>query len=197
MANSQVYVLGGYQTDFARNWTKENKHISRADARGACSAASRRPASRRRRSRSATSATSPPSSTACRATSARSSSRSTRRFSACRPRATRRRARRARSRCSPRRPRSRPVATTCALVVGIEQMKTVDPKRGGDYPRHRRLVRARGEGRRVPVPEAVRQARRRVRQALRPEGRAPRRHLRDQLRATRSGTRTRRRAPGT
>ena len=22
-----VYVLGGYQTDFARNWTKENKHI--------------------------------------------------------------------------------------------------------------------------------------------------------------------------
>ncbi|MFQ5382002.1 MAG: acetyl-CoA acetyltransferase [Dehalococcoidia bacterium] len=23
-----VYVLGGYQTDFARNWTKENKHIS-------------------------------------------------------------------------------------------------------------------------------------------------------------------------
>jgi acetyl-CoA C-acetyltransferase len=24
---SEVYVLGGYQTDFARNWTKENKHI--------------------------------------------------------------------------------------------------------------------------------------------------------------------------
>jgi acetyl-CoA C-acetyltransferase len=23
-----VYVLGGYQTDFARNWSKENKHIS-------------------------------------------------------------------------------------------------------------------------------------------------------------------------
>jgi len=22
-----VYVLGGYQTDFARNWTKESKHI--------------------------------------------------------------------------------------------------------------------------------------------------------------------------
>ena len=22
-----IYVLGGYQTDFARNWTKENKHI--------------------------------------------------------------------------------------------------------------------------------------------------------------------------
>jgi acetyl-CoA C-acetyltransferase len=24
----EVYVLGGYQTDFARNWTKENKHFS-------------------------------------------------------------------------------------------------------------------------------------------------------------------------
>ncbi|MGZ3428711.1 MAG: acetyl-CoA acetyltransferase, partial [Polyangia bacterium] len=23
-----VYILGGYQTDFARNWTKEGKHIS-------------------------------------------------------------------------------------------------------------------------------------------------------------------------
>ena len=22
-----IYVLGGYQTDFARNWQKENKHI--------------------------------------------------------------------------------------------------------------------------------------------------------------------------
>ena len=27
-AQSEVYVLGGYQTDFARNWTKENKHFS-------------------------------------------------------------------------------------------------------------------------------------------------------------------------
>jgi acetyl-CoA C-acetyltransferase len=25
---SEVYVLGGFQTDFARNWTKENKHFS-------------------------------------------------------------------------------------------------------------------------------------------------------------------------
>ena len=23
-----VYILGGYQTDLARNWSKENKHIS-------------------------------------------------------------------------------------------------------------------------------------------------------------------------
>ena len=28
MAVPEVYVLGGYQTDFARNWTKENKHFS-------------------------------------------------------------------------------------------------------------------------------------------------------------------------
>lgn len=27
-AHPEVYVLGGYQTDFARNWTKENKHFS-------------------------------------------------------------------------------------------------------------------------------------------------------------------------
>ncbi len=27
-AGSDVYILGGYQTDFARNWTKENKHFS-------------------------------------------------------------------------------------------------------------------------------------------------------------------------
>ncbi len=28
MAVSEVYILGGYQTDFARNWTKESKHFS-------------------------------------------------------------------------------------------------------------------------------------------------------------------------
>jgi acetyl-CoA C-acetyltransferase len=27
MSNTPVYVLGGFQTDFARNWSKENKHI--------------------------------------------------------------------------------------------------------------------------------------------------------------------------
>ena len=27
-AGSDVYILGGYQTDFARNWTKESKHFS-------------------------------------------------------------------------------------------------------------------------------------------------------------------------
>ena len=28
MRNNQVYILGGYQTDFARNWSRENKHIA-------------------------------------------------------------------------------------------------------------------------------------------------------------------------
>ena len=28
MAPRPVYILGGFQTDFARNWTKEGKHIS-------------------------------------------------------------------------------------------------------------------------------------------------------------------------
>jgi acetyl-CoA C-acetyltransferase len=28
MSRNEVYVLGGFQTDFARNWTKENKHFS-------------------------------------------------------------------------------------------------------------------------------------------------------------------------
>jgi acetyl-CoA C-acetyltransferase len=28
MATPEIYMLGGYQTDFARNWTKERKHFS-------------------------------------------------------------------------------------------------------------------------------------------------------------------------
>ncbi len=28
MKNKAVYILGGYQTDFARNWARENKHIA-------------------------------------------------------------------------------------------------------------------------------------------------------------------------
>jgi len=28
MKNERVYILGGYQTDFARNWSRENKHIA-------------------------------------------------------------------------------------------------------------------------------------------------------------------------
>lgn len=28
MKDNKVYILGGYQTDFARNWAKENKHIA-------------------------------------------------------------------------------------------------------------------------------------------------------------------------
>ena len=28
MKETRVYILGGYQTDFARNWARENKHIT-------------------------------------------------------------------------------------------------------------------------------------------------------------------------
>ena len=28
MRNSNVYIIGGYQTDFSRNWARENKHIA-------------------------------------------------------------------------------------------------------------------------------------------------------------------------
>ena len=28
MNKNKVYILGGYQTDFTRNWARENKHIS-------------------------------------------------------------------------------------------------------------------------------------------------------------------------
>ena len=28
MNQSSVYILGGFQTDFSRNWARENKHIS-------------------------------------------------------------------------------------------------------------------------------------------------------------------------
>ena len=27
MSQVKTYVLGGYQTDFVRNWSKENKHL--------------------------------------------------------------------------------------------------------------------------------------------------------------------------
>ena len=28
MKENNIYILGGFQTDFARNWSRENKHIS-------------------------------------------------------------------------------------------------------------------------------------------------------------------------
>ena len=43
MATPEIFVLGGYQTDFARNWTKERKHFSglmRESVLGALSACS-------------------------------------------------------------------------------------------------------------------------------------------------------------
>ena len=179
---TMVYILGGFQTDFARNWTKEGKHISamiREAVEGCLAATGVAPQVDRRRPR-----------------------RQLRRRALLDAGASRRvpRRRRPRVRGPADRPprgglrvgldraaRRRPPEIEagrydCALVVGVEQMKTVVAGDRRRLSRHRRLVRARGQGRRVPVPEAVRQARRRVRPALRPQGRAPRAHRRRQLR---------------
>ena len=181
--NREVYVLGGYQTDFARNWTKENKHFSalmrEGGARRARSARASSPTrvevgARRQLRRRALLHAGPPRRVLRRGAIPRSAG--------CPRRVTRRRARRAASRCSPRSAEIEAGWYDLSCVVGIEQMKTVPAVRGRRLPRHRGLVRAGGQGRRVPVPEALRQARRRVRQALRAQGRVPRRDQRDQLR---------------
>ena len=116
----------------------------------------------------------------CRDTSAPSSSTSIPPSPGCRP--PPRGGLRLRQHRDPRRlgrDRSRPLRPR--VVVGVEQMKTVDSDHRRRLPRHRGLVRARSQGHRVPVPEALRPPRRRVRQALRPQGRAPRAHLGGQL----------------
>ena len=192
-----VYVLGGYQTDFARNWTKENKHIvamMREAVLGGLEATGIEPKDvevghvgnfaaelyamqghlgaflRRRR---------PGASPACRPS---------RHEAACASGSIAILAASAEIEAG---------RYDLAMVVGVEQMKTVDPKTRRRLPRHRGLVRARGQGHRVSVSQALRPARRRVRQALRPQGRAPGAHLRGQLLATPSATRWRRRATGT
>ena len=175
-----VYVLGGYQTDFARNWTKENKHIvamMREAVRGGLEATGVDPKRRRGRSRRQLRRRALRDAGAPRRLPGRHRSG----FSACPPRVTRPPAPRAASPSSPPRRRSKPGGTICAMVVGVEQMKTVDRQARRRLPRHGRLVRARGQGHRVSLSQALRPPRRRVRQALRPEGRAPRAHLGGQL----------------
>ena len=178
----EVYVLGGLSDRLCSQLEQGEEALRRDDARGGARCARKDPDRAGARSRSPTPATSPPSSTASRATSGRSSSRSTRRSAAC--------------------PTSRHEAAcasgSIALLAASAEIEAqrydlaVRGRRRADedgrcrrrwrLPRHRGVVRARGEGHRVPVPEALRQARRRVRQALRPEGRAPRRDQHDQLR---------------
>ena len=68
-----------------------------------------------------------------------------------------------------------------SCVVGVEQMKTVDSDHRRRLPRHGGMVRARGQGHRISVSETVRPARRRVRQALRSQGRTPRAYFGGEL----------------
>ena len=106
----------------------------------------------------------------------------TRPSAGCRRAATKPPVRPAPSRFSPHPPRSKPSRYDLAMVVGVEQMKTRRFRPRWRLPRYGRLVRKGSEGRLLPLPEALRPPRRRVRQALRAQGRTPRAHLRDQLR---------------
>ena len=93
-----VYLIGGYQTDFARNWTKEKKHFAalmREGVQGALEATAIDPKDVQTAHVGNFAAE---FSIASRATSARSSSRSTPRSAACPPGGTRRPAPRAASR---------------------------------------------------------------------------------------------------
>ena len=152
-AMSHVFVLGGYQTDFARNWSKETKHISAMFNE----AVERRARRDRRRpdktSRSATSATSPPNCTRCRGTWARSCSRSTPAFSGL--------------------PTSRHeaacasgsiamLAASAEIEAGRYDLALVRRRRADEdgrlgprrrLPRHGGLVRARGAGISFPFPK--------------------------------------------
>ena len=191
--NQEVYILGGYQTDFARNWTKERKHLSalmregvRALSRPPSRAAGSPDGSRRQLRRRAL--------LASRATSAPSSSRSIPPSAVCRPPPRGRL--RLRAHRDPRRvgrDRSRPLRPRC--VVGIEQMKTVDrpPAATSSAPRHGTSTRPRASS--FPSRSSS-AARRRVRQALRPQGRAPRAASPRSTMRMHAATRWRRRATG-
>ena len=180
-ANREVYVLGGYMTDFARNWTKENKHFSalmRESVLGALERTGIAPEEvaerpRRQLRRRALLHAGPPRRVLHRGAPgvqrpAHLAPRGGVRVGQHRAARGRRR-----DRGGPLRPPGRRRHRADEDGLG---------RAGRQLPRHGRLVRPRGQGRRVPVPEAVRPARRRVRQALRAEGRAPRRDQQDQLR---------------
>ena len=175
-----VYVLGGYQTDFARNWTKESKHIvammreaTKIDP-GDSKAWADLGMNLIRSGNEADGITA-----LQRHLGAFSSMR-------IRPSPVCHVAPRGRLRLRlDRDPRRLGRDRGRALRPGHGGRGRADedrrPQAGRRLPRHRRLVRPRSEGRGIPLPQAVRPPRRRVRQALRPEGRAPRAHLRGQL----------------
>ena len=169
---ASIFILGGHQTDFARNYAKEGPEISDI-VRDAVEGTLADAHSTRSGSRRSMSATRSGSSSTARATSAACRRRSSRSSGACRQRDTRRRARPAASPCSRRRPRSRPAVTTARSCSA--------PSRSATFPaiRRRRLLGRgglggpRGRGREVHLAAHVQPARRRVRAPLRPRPTPP------------------------
>ena len=190
-----VYILGGYQTDFARNWTKEGKHIAamiREAVAGALEATGVEP----REIEVGHVGNFAAELYACRAISAPSSSRSTRR-----------------SRGLPTGRHEAACASgsiailaasaeieagryDCALVVGVEQMKTVSPGRGGDYLGTAAWYEHEAKGVEFPFPKLFGQLGDEYdkRYGLKDEHLA---RIPPSTTPTPSATRTRRRAPGT
>ena len=157
-----VYVLGGYQTDFARNWSKENKHIVAMlleAVTGGLEATDIAPADVEVAHVGNFAAElycmqGHLGAMVLEAEPSLSGIPTSRHEAAC---------------------ASGSIAILAAsaeieagrydlsLVVGVEQMKTVDPEDRGRLSGDRGVVRARGGGNRVPLPQAVRAPRRRVR----------------------------------
>ncbi len=183
MANSPVYILGG-SADGLRAQLVEGGQAHRGDdPRSGRRAGSKRPASTRKDVQVGHVGNFAAELYSMQGHLGRfSSSTPTLRSRDCRLAATKPRVRRARSRCSPR--SAEIEAGRYDLLAGRRCRADEDVsirQVGGDYLGTAAWYETRGQGRRVPVPQALRQARGRVRQALRSQGRAPRPHLRDQL----------------
>ena len=182
MQGRNVWVLGGYQTDFARNLAREGKDFADLTCEVVDATLESSGARADRRSARCTSATPSASCSPARPTSAR-----------CRrPSATELwglPASRHEAACA-----SGSVALLAAIAdleAGNYDVRAGRRRRAGAQrerrrrrrpPRRRRLDRPRGPGRQVHVAVHVRPGRRRVRAPLRPRRRAPARRSRDQLR---------------
>jgi acetyl-CoA C-acetyltransferase len=127
-----VYVLGGYQTDFARNWSKEKKALRRHDARGGARrhrgrggrAQGHRGRARRQLRGRALQQAGPPGRLLPRGDPAFSGLPTARHEAACASGSIALLAATAEIEAG---------WYDCAAVVGIEQMKTVNAAVGGDY----------------------------------------------------------------
>ena len=153
MANSQsVYILGGAQTDFARNWTKEGKHFVRRDARGRerrAGAGANRTArnpdrARRQFCRGALRQAGPSRRFLSRGRSAFSGLPTSRHEAACASGSIAILAASAEIEAG---------RYDLAAVVGVEQMKTVDSATGGDFLGTAAWYEREGKGVEFPFPK--------------------------------------------